>query len=365
MRSLQIAILAPLRVSHIGGAQRHVAAVRDILASLGHTVTLFTEDREEQAGELEQLLSKVLPSARGAAFGRRFQEYPRFATFDVVLSFDLTGVGVKHPRHVRVLAGSYVPFRQHALAPVSGVAALKRTLWTQLFKVLERASTQGNPALACSLGLRDDLRAAGLPVMDEVIFPPVPEPTSLMSRTEAKASAGLKGTGPCLLFAGRWEYAKGADRLDAIIRRLPAHWEVILAVPNPNDVPTAIRARSAMTGTVAPHAMPTFYRAADLTILPTRFEGSSVCLAESMLCNTPVLTTPTGSGKDLQAHNGLDICVVPTPDDLNSWMEALLRFEDRTFYAAAVVRARNFAEARYGFPVITRQWADLLESIVK
>lgn len=365
MRALQIAILAPLRVSHIGGAQRHVAAVRDILVGLGHTVTLFTEDSDTAASGLEKLLLKVLPSARGAAFGRRFKEFPQFSAFDVVLSFDLAGMGVTHPRHLRVLAGSYVPFRQHALAPASGLAALKRAAWTQLFKVLERASTQGKPALACSLGLRDDLRAAGLPVREEVIFPPVPEPTSLMTRAAAKVSAGLKGTGPCLLFAGRWEYAKGADRLEAIVKHLPAHWEVILAVPNPEDVPVAVRARSAMTGAVAPQSMTTFYRAADLTILPTRFEGSSVCLAESMLCNTPVLTTPTGSGKDLQAHPGLDACVVPTPDSLSAWMQALLRFEDRTFYAAAVVRARNFAEARYGFPVITRQWTDLLERLMK
>lgn len=365
MRSLRIAILAPLKVSSIGGAQRHVASVRAILTNLGHQVVLFSEDMPSEPSGVETLLARVLPSAKGAAFARRFSAFPHFKDFDLVLSFDLAGVGVKHPKHLRILAGSYVPFRNQALKPVAGLTAIKRKLWTTAFYLLEKAATQGKPALACSLGLREDLKAVGLPVREEVIFPPVPAPGALEGKAFAKHAAGLKGTGLCLMFAGRWEYAKGSDRLERLILALPAHWEVILAVPNPESVPDRVKRRCGFVGAIAPNAMPTFYRAADVTILPTRFEGSSVCLAESLLCNTPVLTTPTGSGKDLACHPLLKQCVVMAPDEPEALLAAVRQFEDKTFYAAAVVQGREFAERYYGLPVISKQWESLLKALLK
>lgn len=363
MKSLRIAIMAPLKLGQIGGAQRHVKALGDILVSLGHDVVFFTEDRIFEPKPLEQFIAKLMPSARGAAFGTRFAEYPYFEGFDMVLSFDLSGIGVKHARHLRVLAGSYVPFRKNALKQVTGFAALKRKMWTQLFKLLEKAASQGKPALACSRGLRRALRIERMPVMDQVIFPPVSMPDDLYSTTAGRHSVGLTGEAFCLLFAGRWEYAKGSDRLEKIIEGLPPSWEVVLAVPNPDDVPAAVRARCAFVGPVAPEAMPKFYRAASVTILPSRFEGSSVCLAESLLSNTSVLTTPTGSGLDMAEFPGLDKCVVSDPDNITEWHEAIHFLEDRTNRAAAIVRGRKFAELRYGTDLITRQWADLLTNL--
>lgn len=365
MPPLRIALLAPLRISDRGCASRYVASLIPILEQLGHTVTLFTEDTAGPQRALEALVAHALPSTRDAVFGRRFSAYPYFTSSDVVLSFGFSGIGVRHPRHLRVLTESSELLKGNLPPLEHGLKGACRALEAALLRKLEWAASQGRPALPCSNSMRDELRAIGLPVRENPICPPVPAPRELPPRRVAKAAAGLKRSGPCVLYAGRWSRSDGADRLSRIASALPSHWELILAVHNPEAVPDAVRARSAMTGTVAPEAMSLFYRAADVTLRPSRLDGARQCLAESMLCNTPVVTAATGPGRDMRDHPGLKACVVDDPDNPQAWLQALSHLEGRTEYEAAAIQGRAFAEAQYGIPAVSLRWAALLFDLIQ
>jgi glycosyltransferase involved in cell wall biosynthesis len=64
------------------------------------------------------------------------------------------------------------------------------------------------------------------------------------------------------------------------------------------------------TGRVAHRALPDYYRAADVTVLPSHWEGMPNTLLESQACGTPFVASRVGAIPQL-ANHGVDELVVP------------------------------------------------------
>ena len=103
-----------------------------------------------------------------------------------------------------------------------------------------------------------------------------------------------------------------------------------------------------------PDAVPDFYGAADLFVLPSRYEPFGIVMLEAMACGTPVVATCEG-GPSKVIDDGVDGLLVE-PTDRAAFADAmatLLRSDE--LRAAFSARGRAKVEADYGWPIIAQR----------
>lgn len=129
--------------------------------------------------------------------------------------------------------------------------------------------------------------------------------------------AGLREGAPLVVCVGRLCRQKGQDVLlrawEAVLRRVPDARLVLVG-----DGPDRDRLRAAapdsvlFTGAVA-DASP-WYQAADLVVLPSRWEGMALAPLEAMACGRPVVVTDVDGARESLPPSFAAACVV-SPDD--------------------------------------------------
>jgi len=131
----------------------------------------------------------------------------------------------------------------------------------------------------------------------------------------ARAALGL-GAEPVLLFVGRIQPLKGLDVAISALAALDDPTAVLVAVGGPSgpggpaelarvealaeDLGVADRVRF-----VPPqphHLLSTYYRAADVTVVPSRSESFGLVALESAACGTPVVAAAVGGLRTLVVH---------------------------------------------------------------
>ena len=126
----------------------------------------------------------------------------------------------------------------------------------------------------------------------------------------ARARLGLDDRYPLLLWIGQMVPVKAIDRvLDAAERLLRGFPDLHVALVGDGPerarlearvaVSSALRGRVRFAGGVDHKALPDWYRAADLFVLPSRSEGVPTVLLEAMACGLPFVTSDVGSIADL------------------------------------------------------------------
>jgi D-inositol-3-phosphate glycosyltransferase len=132
----------------------------------------------------------------------------------------------------------------------------------------------------------------------------------------ARAALGL-GDHPVLLFVGRVQPLKGLDVAVATLAALDDPTGVLVAVGGPSgaDGPAEMARvqRLALELGVADrvrfvppqphHMLSTYYRAADVTIVPSRSESFGLVALESAACGTPVVAADVGGLRTLVRHD--------------------------------------------------------------
>jgi D-inositol-3-phosphate glycosyltransferase len=178
------------------------------------------------------------------------------------------------------------------------------------------------------------------------------------SREGARAALGL-GTGPVLLFAGRIQPLKGlqvAVRALAAVERDDA---MLLVVGGPSgraghDERDAARKVAAELGVadrirwIDPqphHLLSTYYRAADVVLVPSRSESFGLVALEAGACGIPVVAADVGGLRTI-VQDGVTGVLIPgrDPADYAAATDTFLAdpaLADRVGQAAAV-RARDF-----------------------
>jgi D-inositol-3-phosphate glycosyltransferase len=134
-------------------------------------------------------------------------------------------------------------------------------------------------------------------------------------RGGARAALGL-GDHPVLLFVGRIQPLKGLEVAVEALHRLRRRDGVLLVVGGPSgpdgDAELArVRARAAELGLsgrvrfVPPqphHLLSTYYRAADVCVVPSRSESFGLVALEAAACGTPVVAAAVGGLRTLVDH---------------------------------------------------------------
>lgn len=193
-------------------------------------------------------------------------------------------------------------------------------------------------------------------------------------RTAARAALGL-GTAPTMLYVGRIDPVKGIDFLLEGYAQLCADWQgaeqprLLLVGGDLIDGELGpdlarVRDRAEALGVAGgltfcgpqPHeVLPRYYAAADLTVVPSRYESFGLVALESMACGTPVVASRAGGLAYTVQHerNGL---LVPY-DDVPALAEALQRaLTDRPLSAAmaagALITAQEYS------------WADVAQRVL-
>lgn len=157
-------------------------------------------------------------------------------------------------------------------------------------------------------------------------------------RFRPEGSVARSGTGPLVVCVGRLCRQKGQDVLlrawPAVVRQVPAARLVLVG-----DGPDANRLRAAAPASVefagpAPDAAP-WYRAADVVVLPSRWEGRALVPLEAMACARPVLVTDVDGVRESLPPGHLPHCLVP-PEDSDALALALTALLRRTPLRAAL-----------------------------
>ncbi|HWD53154.1 MAG TPA: glycosyltransferase [Acidimicrobiales bacterium] len=184
-------------------------------------------------------------------------------------------------------------------------------------------------------------------------------------RPQARAALGLPMDGPLLLFVGRIQPLKGVevavralaslgadrpdarlaivggpsgprgdvelDRMMALVDELGLADRVVFVPPRPHEL------------------LSTYYRAADVCLVPSRSESFGLVALEAAACGTPVVASDVGGLRTLVDHGRTGFLVEdPTPEAFAAWIRQILAepLLAERLGTGAVLRARRYTWAR-------------------
>jgi glycosyltransferase involved in cell wall biosynthesis len=180
--------------------------------------------------------------------------------------------------------------------------------------------TARRQAIVTTLLAADGVFAVGAPLRERVVALGIPaERVRAFARgvdrqrfspgdgMAARRRLGLPVDRPIVLWVGRMVPVKGLEVLLAawrLIYRGPS--QPLLVLAGDGEERTAIEAMAAslegsvrFVGSVPNTALPDWYRAADVVVLPSRSEGVPNVLLEALACGTPFVASAVGAIADL------------------------------------------------------------------
>jgi glycosyltransferase involved in cell wall biosynthesis len=99
-----------------------------------------------------------------------------------------------------------------------------------------------------------------------------------------------------------------------------------------------------------------WYQAADMFVLPSRWEGMSNALLEAMSCGLPVIATAVGGNLDLVDHGHTGLLVTPdSPEELAQAIRRLMTNEAES--AALAAAGRALVENHFTAPIAAQRYA--------
>ncbi len=198
------------------------------------------------------------------------------------------------------------------------------------------------------------------------------------SRRGARQALGL-GDEPVLLFVGRIQPLKGVDVAVEALSRLRDPRARMLIVGGSSGIEGDDHAaevhdlitdqglddRITMVPPQPHHVLSTYYRAADVTIVPSRSESFGLVALESAACGTPVVASDVGGLRTLVDHGRTGLRVPGRdPDDFAEAVERII--SDPIFAGRLSERAAEAATAYTWTSMaarLRRVYADLSERV--
>lgn len=173
------------------------------------------------------------------------------------------------------------------------------------------------------------------------------------SQREAQRELRLAGTGPILLFVGNLVPVKAVDvLLTACSRLVKAYPQLQCHLIGDGRLRKKLQHQAAALslenqlqfhGVVEHSQLPTWYRAADLVVLPSLAEGVPNVLLEAIACGRPYVASRTGGIPEISAHPG---CILVTPGDPEALARAISRkLENRTSPTPSLLPVSSWADS--------------------
>ncbi|MEU3145552.1 MULTISPECIES: glycosyltransferase [unclassified Streptomyces] len=141
--------------------------------------------------------------------------------------------------------------------------------------------------------------------------------------------AALHPATPLVVCVGRLCRQKGQDVLlgawDSVVRRVPAARLVLVGDGPDHDRLRARAPESVLFAGAVPDTSP-WYQAADLVVLPSRWEGMALAPLEAMACGRPVVVTDVDGARESLPPSFAPRCLVPpeNPEALAGALSGLL-----------------------------------------
>ncbi|MEU3250138.1 glycosyltransferase [Streptomyces sp. NPDC006997] len=164
-------------------------------------------------------------------------------------------------------------------------------------------------------GVRAGIRAAWAVVpngVDGERFRPAPA-----DAPRARLVPALDAGAPLVVCVGRLCPQKGQDVLltawDDVVRRVPGARLVLVGDGPDRDRLRARAPESVLFPGAVTDPVP-WYRAADLVVLPSRWEGMALAPLEAMACGRPVVVTDVGGARESLPPPAVAHCLVPAAD---------------------------------------------------
>jgi D-inositol-3-phosphate glycosyltransferase len=189
-----------------------------------------------------------------------------------------------------------------------------------------------------------------------------------LPRARARAELGLRDTSKIVLFVGRIQRLKGPEilvrafaqfsDLDAdllIVGGRPGNGNESREVSRLQHLATrfGIAERTHFVGAVEHDQLPTYYSAADVSVMPSSYESFGLVAVESLACGTPVVATRVGGLRSI-IRDGETGLLVPWRD-AELFADRLRRvLEDAPLRRAMSRRARN-SVLQYGWDRIAEE----------
>jgi glycosyltransferase involved in cell wall biosynthesis len=250
--------------------------------------------------------------------------------------------GVKHSRAVATFHGCYYGYAK----------AMKNFISERCFKGLmryaqdQKIGAMGKLVVACSAENARVLSEQGVKV-DKVINNAVD--------TDLFHPGAATGKLDRCLYVGSYDhYGKGFDilgemadlgvKIDCISKDRPSHPKLgwIPGIPN--------------------EELPGYYARYKFLLLPSRFEGSPMVVAEAMACGTPVIMSNVGSGPDLMEEMPLLVVDKPWEVMAKTMVERLTLVERE--YPAYSKGARDYVFKQHNYQDWERNWLDVIDFLM-
>jgi D-inositol-3-phosphate glycosyltransferase len=184
-------------------------------------------------------------------------------------------------------------------------------------------------------------------------------------RGQARRALGLAECGPLLLFVGRIQPLKGAAvavrTLASLVPDHPNARLVVVGGPSGPQGETEVERLVALVDELhlsdqvvfvppRPHELlSTYYRAADVCLVPSRSESFGLVALEAAACGTPVVASDVGGLRSLVDHGRTGYLVEdPAPETFAAWVRQILAepLLAERLSTGSVLRARRYTWAR-------------------
>lgn len=180
----------------------------------------------------------------------------------------------------------------------------------------------------------------------------------------ARKALGLHPSDPVVLFVGALDQAHRFKNVPLLLRTIAQMEHVHLVIVGGGDLQPSLvdyatqlglDGRVRFAGSRTPVELPDYYRAADVTVLPSnKTESFGLVLVESMACGTPVIASDLPGLRSVVQHEQTGLLV--PPNDVHELAAALRSlFTDRTSRERMGGRARLHAESSYSWTVVAHR----------
>ncbi len=234
--------------------------------------------------------------------------------------------------------------------------------------LLERAVyNRGERIIVLSNAFREELRRYGV-LEERIRIVPAGVDTDLfndkLTRAQARVMLGWPTDRPIVLSVRRQVRRMGLENLiDAVVNARKKVPDILVLLGGTGPLMAELRDRIAsqgleqnvrQLGRIEDENLPTAYRAADLSVVPTQaLEGFGMITLESLASGTPVLVTPIG---------GLPEVILPfAPECVFAGTSSAVIAATLTDFLTGRSSlptdqaCRNYATAKFSWPVITRR----------